>query len=74
MNTIDRITVGLGWGIFYSIKFEWLHKTFNNMTLGWHSQEWEAECQYGGNQCKLNEIYIGFLFGRFVFQFVVPND
>jgi hypothetical protein len=70
MNTIDKITVGLGFGIFYGIKWEGLHKSFNNMTLGIHSQEWAAEYEYGGSKCDLNEIYLGFLFFRFIFQFI----
>lgn len=73
MTVIDRITVGLGLGLFFGLKFEWLHKSFNNMTLGIHGQEWEAECDMG-SVCSLNEFYIGFIFFRLMFQFIVPND
>lgn len=74
MTVIDRITTGLGMGLFYGLKVEGLHKSLNNMTLGVHAQEWEAQCDYGGHDCKLNEVYIGVLFFRFIFQFVQPND
>lgn len=74
MYSIDKLTTALGLGLFYGIKFEWLHKSFNNMTLGLHGQEWEAECDYAGTTCDLNEIYIGFFLFRFVLQFVSPND
>ncbi len=54
-------------------KFEWLNSTFNNMTLGIHGQEWEAMQEVDGKDVKLNEVYVGFLFGRLIFEFIYPT-
>lgn len=72
MRVLDRLTVWMGLGLFFGIKFEWLNGHFNNMTLGIHGQEWEADCN--GKLCKLNELYVGLLFFRFIFEFTLPDD
>lgn len=74
MTILDRITTSIGLGVFYGVRFEWLHKSFNNVTLGIHSQEWNAECEYDGTQYNLNEVHLGLLFFRFIFEFITPND
>lgn len=74
MTWYDKMTYAMGLGLFYGLKFEWLSLKFNNMTVGIHGQEWDAEYEVAGNTVKLNELYIGVLFFRFIIEFIVPNE
>jgi hypothetical protein len=67
MRWFDYITIWLGLGICYNIKYEWLSKDISNMTIGIHGQEWEGSD--GSKSVDINQLYIGLLFIRFVFEF-----
>lgn len=74
MTWYDKLTYNMGLGLFYGLKVEGLSLKFNNMTIGIHGQEWNAEYEVAGNMVRLNELYIGFLFFRFIIEFIVPNE